>query len=118
MQGAWIIRFLHVAFVAFVAFAPFTNSPHLLVLHLLMMPLIWIHWVLNDDSCVLTVLEKKLRNVEDDKSFFHALVSPVYTMPDASIRRACWAGSLALWAITASKVTMRDVTSVLSCPRA
>lgn len=115
---AWAIRFLHVAFVAFVVLAPFSNDPRALVLHVLMLPLVWVHWVLNDDSCVLTILEQRLRGVTTKTSFFHALVSPVYSPPDASVRRVCWVGSMVLWIIAASKVQARDMVNVLSCYRA
>lgn len=112
-RAGWIIRALHVAFVAFVALAPFSRNARALALHYVMVPLLWAHWATNDDSCALTLLETKVRGVETDRSFFHALVGPVYRVSDASLRTACWVASAALWAITASKVSPRDVLGVM-----
>lgn len=116
--GRWVastlIWVLHVAYVAFVALAPFGSNRTLLVLHALTTPMVWVHWLLNDDQCALTVLEKAVRGVDDDRSFFHALVSPVYKVRDADLRAACWVASLALWAVTVSKLTWTDVVDELA----
>ena len=108
-----LIWVLHAAYIAFMALAPFSSSRTLLVMHALTTPALWVHWLLNDDQCALTMLEKAVRGVGDDRSFFHALVSPVYKVRDADVRAACWVASAALWAVTMSKVTWRDVVEEL-----
>lgn len=111
--AATVIRGLHLLLVAFVVCAPFTSSRPLLVLHALTIPFLWLHWVLNDDTCALTVLESRLRGVRGESTFAHALVAPVYALPDGATRVACWLATAGLWALTLRKVGWRDVTAEL-----
>lgn len=108
-----VIWVLHMLLVCFVALAPFSGERWALVLHFLTVPFLWIHWLLNDDTCALTMLEKAVRGVDDSQSFFYSVVSPVYKVKDDTLRSWCWALSGVLWAITASKVTLEDVRAEL-----
>ena len=112
--GTWVVRALHWAYVAFVALAPLSDNRAALVLHALTTPVVWLHWILNDDRCALTLLEKAVRGVDDDASFFHALVGPVFRVEDADVRAACWAASIGLWCVTISKLSWADVVEELS----
>ena len=56
-----IIIIIHIIFVLFVVLTPFTNSNYLLCMHILIVPFIIIHWLLNDNTCALTTIEKKMR---------------------------------------------------------
>lgn len=116
--AAGIVTALHWLFVAFVVATPFTPHRGLLVAHVVLVPFLWLHWLLNDDACALTELEKHLRGVSDDRSFFHALVSPVYKIGDGGVRAACWLATAALWGVTARKVGWADVVAELGLPRA
>jgi hypothetical protein len=98
---------LHLLFVAWVVAVPFTNNEPMLVLHLFVVPFLWFHWLLNDDTCALTLMERHLRGVSAEDSFFHALVSPVYKIQDGDVRAVSKAASAALWLITLSKVMRR-----------
>lgn len=110
--AALVVRALHVAFVAFMALAPFSGDRVVLVLHLVTTPFLWVHWLLNDDTCALTLLESRLRGVPAEASFVHSLVGPVYKLRDGDVRVACWVASVALWAVTLRKVGWRDVVAV------
>jgi hypothetical protein len=98
---------LHVLFVLWVIVTPFTNNEPMLVLHLIVMPFLWFHWLLNDDTCALTLAERTLRGVPSEESFFHNLVSPVYKIRDSDLRSASWAISVLLWLATLAKVLRR-----------
>lgn len=98
---------LHVLFVLWVFVTPFTNNEPMLVLHLIVMPFLWFHWLLNDDTCALTLAERTLRGVPSEESFFHNLVSPVYKIRDSDLRSASWAISVLLWLATLAKVLRR-----------
>lgn len=117
MTARWVatlVSVLHMAFVGFMIWAPFSSNRAALVMHLVLTPFLWIHWVLNDDTCVLTALERKLRGLSDDSSsFFYKVVSPIYKISDEHVRLACWLASAALWLVTASKVSWPDVKAVL-----
>lgn len=102
-----VIWLLHLLFVLWVVIVPFTNSSYMLVLHLILMPFIWCHWLLNSDVCALTLAERYFRGVDSTESFFHNLVSPVYTLSDSSVGRLAWIVSIALWTLTLTKVLRR-----------
>lgn len=99
-----LVKLLHVLFIAWVVITPFTHSKPLLVLHLIIVPFLWLHWAVNDDTCALTILECKLRGVDSSRSFFHRLVSPVYKISNADAKSMAWAASVVLWLLTARKV--------------
>lgn len=104
---ATLVWVLHMAFVLWVVVVPFTNNEPMLVLHLIVMPFLWFHWLLNDDTCALTLLERQLRGVPSQESFFHNIVSPVYKIKDEQVRSLSWVLSVALWLLTLSKVMRR-----------
>lgn len=110
---AGLVSVLHLVFVVFMAWAPFSGNRMALVCHLVVTPLLWLHWALNDDSCALTLLETKLRGVDNSQSFMHSLVSPVYKVKDADMRSVCWVSSVALWLVTVSQVGIADLLDVL-----
>ncbi len=105
---------LHLAFVAFMMWAPFSRNRIALLTHLVVTPFLWVHWLLNADTCALTVLERYLRGVDASDSFFHALVGPVYKIPDAGVRALAWIGSVALWIRTARQVGWADLMDELT----
>lgn len=109
-----LVAALHCVLVLFMVWAPFSRNRHALVAHLLLTPFLWLHWLANDDTCALTMLEKQLRGVSDSHSFFYKLVSPVYKVRDADVRVACWVASVALWLVTVAQVGWSDVVAVLT----
>lgn len=110
--AASVVWLLHAAFVGFMVWAPFSGDRTALLAHLVVTPFLWLHWLLNADTCVLTVLEQRLRGVDASRSFFHALVSPVYKIPDDGVRALAWAASVALWLKTARQVGWRDLVNM------
>ena len=52
-------------------------------------------------------MERHLRGVSSDESFFHNLVSPIYILPDAAVKNGVRGISVVLWLITLSKVLKR-----------
>lgn len=102
-----VCAILHVLFVLWIIVTPFTSNEPMLVLHLIVVPFLWFHWILNDDTCALTLVERHLRGVQHDESFFHSLVSPVYKIEDKDLRVVSWVLSVALWLFTLSKVMKR-----------
>lgn len=113
ISAAWLVTALHIGLVIFAVWAPFSGNRTALVAHALLLPFLWVHWLLNDDTCALTILERKLRGVEASESFVHALVSPVYKIRDADARAVAWVASVLLWLVSASQVRWADVRDVL-----
>ena len=75
-----VITLIHFLIVLFVVFAPICSScPYTLVAHALFIPLLIVHWKLNDDGCCLTELEKRLTNkTENKETFIGSILGPVY----------------------------------------
>jgi hypothetical protein len=118
-----IIYVLHILFILWFIITPFTNNPEMLVLHLVTVPFIMFHWVIQRDDCCLTLVEMKLRgldyNTESNKSFFYNLVSPFYIIRDENMRAYAWVVSICLWFITFLKVTKNPsmVTDIIKNAR-
>ena len=74
-----IICFIHILIILCIFIIPFTNSNYLLFCYILLIPFIQLHWLLNDDTCALTELEKYLRGEKDkSKCFTQQIISPIY----------------------------------------
>ncbi len=65
-----VITIIHYIYVIFILAAPITNSTLLLGLHSIFVPFMIFHWILNNDTCFLTVMESYIRNsAEGNKTF-------------------------------------------------
>lgn len=79
-----LISVLHLIVILFVLIAPFSNSNYLLSLHTILIPFILLHWVLNNNTCSLTVAEKFIRQytygetAKQDDCFTYKFISPIY----------------------------------------
>ena len=79
-----IITLLHVLFVIFVVITPFIDSNYFLFIHSIFIPFLILHWICNDNTCVLTIIERKLRKEIkktddiDDDCITCKLIEPVY----------------------------------------
>lgn len=107
--GALAVRVLHLAVVAFVLLAPFSHDAFVIRMHVWLVPFLWMHWALNDDSCALTLLECKLRGVPADKSFVHSLVGPVYHVGQTSASWLAWTASLLAWCTAMARARQMHV---------
>ena len=74
-----------------------------------------LHWITNDNKCVLTVIEKhykeKIYNkkFDDDEIFFYKLISPIYDFnknnDDYSI--LIYMGTIILWCISVIRLSLK-----------
>lgn len=85
---------------------PFSDDKRLLSMYSILMVFVLFHWVINDDSCILTLIEKKLRNVEIEKTFFQQILGPIYNYGNNSdvIGKMLF---FMLWLIVQIKLTWR-----------
>ncbi len=58
-----VIHFFHKLFVYFIVFG-FLLPKKYLIYHLIVWPLVWLHWKTNNNYCFLTQLESKLNGKE------------------------------------------------------
>jgi hypothetical protein len=78
-----IIVLLHILLILFVVITPFLSNNYLLFMHFVFVPFMILHWIINDNTCVLTVIERKIRKdvygeKDDDNCFTCKLIEPVY----------------------------------------
>lgn len=80
----FLISVLHLMIILFIIITPFTDSNYLLLIHIIIIPFIVIHWILNDNTCCLTTTENFIRKISYDtkidekESFSYKLISPIY----------------------------------------
>ena len=81
----YFIILVHFLVVCFVLFVPFMGNNYLLLLHSIIVPFIMLHWVVNDNTCVLSTLEYKLREkmsdgvkIDKNECFTAKLINPIY----------------------------------------
>lgn len=77
------VKLLHILFIIFVVGAPFVNSNYILMLHSIFIPFMISHWICNDNTCCLTVVERNIKkrldkNYTDNDCFTCQLIEPIY----------------------------------------
>jgi hypothetical protein len=79
-----LIILFHYIFIIFVVITPFVGNNILLLSHVIIIPFIILHWILNDNTCSLTILERfiryKLYNQmpSDSDCITFNLIAPIY----------------------------------------
>lgn len=80
----YLILVLHFAFVVFVVATPFVGNNYFLLLHAIVVPFMMAHWYANDNTCALTLMEKKIRynlygeEPDPNDCFTYNLIAPIY----------------------------------------
>ena len=107
-----LISAMHILFVLFVVLSPFVNSNYLLLLHAFSMPFLMLHWLVNDDTCVLTIIESNLRKqlygkeYTEEDCFTCNLIKPVYKFVDNhnNFSKLIYAFATIFWFISFGKL--------------
>lgn len=106
-----IISALHIMLLLFVMCVPFINSNYLLLLHFIIVPFIIFHWIINDNTCFLTVVERGLKKkiygyVDEESCLTCKLVEPVYDFKKnyVSFTVSIYAITISFWLITAGRL--------------
>ena len=107
------ISLLHIIFIIFVIFTPMTKSNYFLTLHSVFLPFLMVHWVLNDNNCVITIVEKQIKKNtygikynEDDDCITCKLIEPVYDFKKNNEQKAKFIYSITtiLWFVSLIKL--------------
>lgn len=98
MDLATGISLLHAVYVAWFLYAPFSNDLLMMAVHAVIAPAMMLHWLMNDDTCVLTAIEAAARGVDPKQTFIGRVVSPIYLLPSGSNFTMLWyAFTILLW---------------------
>ncbi len=80
----YLILLCHLLLVLFIVVVPFCNIKPLLMLHAIVVPFIIFHWITNNNTCALTIMEHKMReyiagcSIPQTECFTNRLINPVY----------------------------------------
>ena len=70
-----IIFLIHLFFLITVLIVPFTNDKRNLEFYSILIPFLFFHWSVNDDTCALTQAEIAITGKKKEDSFMHQIVS-------------------------------------------
>lgn len=104
--AANLVWLLHLCVVAWFVATPFVGDRRALQLHFILSIFLWLHWLANNDTCALTLLERALRGgVPSEATFMHSLVSPVYKVHADTVKLGIWNASILLWGVSAYRLS-------------
>lgn len=113
---AKFIYMIHIIIILLVIIIPFVPSPYFLMLYAIFIPFLWLHWVSNNDTCVLTTLEKYLRNAktEEDKKdcITCRLIDPMFGFKKnyEDLSTYIYVITIALWLLSISRLAFKVKT--------
>lgn len=116
-----LISLIHVIFVLFVILAPFSNINYFLMLHVIFVPFVMLHWIYNDNTCVLTVMERNLRKqiygkVDEEDCITCRLIEPVYDFRKnyATFSTIIYIITITLWLISVCTLAYKYKTGEIT----
>lgn len=80
-----VIFWIHLAFLIAILVVPFTNDRRNLEFYSILIPFLFYHWSVNDDTCALTQMEMVVTGQQKEETFMHRVVSPIYKMEDNDV---------------------------------
>ena len=104
------ILIAHACIAAAVVATPFAiNDANILRVYIIFCLAIYVHWALNDNLCVLTLMEMRARGMTNrGQSLVHRVIEPFFTKSEsASVHAAESLALLALVCLAAYKVLAR-----------
>lgn len=93
-----IIFSIHLFFLIAILVVPFTNDRRNLEFYSMVIPFIFYHWSVNDDTCALTQAEMFVTGKHKEETFMGRVVGPIYKMEDNDVNRLTKTVFFALWA--------------------
>lgn len=80
-----IIFIIHLLVVVSVVTIPFFGTQYWLQQYTIFVPFMVLHWVMNNDKCLLTLLESQIRGTSENETFFGRIFKPIYNVKDKDI---------------------------------
>jgi hypothetical protein len=70
----------------------------------MIIPFVFFHWAINDDTCALTILESSLTGKEQKDTFFGRLMSPIYNIDNKTSDQIVKTTLFVLWMMVQRKL--------------
>ncbi len=92
-----IIFLIHLGFLLWILVTPFMNDRKQLEFYSMVIPFIFYHWSVNDDTCALTQAEMYVTGRDKDQTFMGRVVGPIYKMEENDVNRLTKTLFFMLW---------------------
>ena len=92
-----IVYFTHVIILLAGIVIPFIGNNRQLEAYSFVIPVLFFHWALNDDTCFLTQVEGYLTDQPKDRTFVGRVVGPIYNLSDDAIGKLIKTILFSLW---------------------
>jgi hypothetical protein len=117
----FLISLTHTLLVIFIIITPFLGINYLLLLHAMTIPFVIIHWLLSDDTCILTLIERNIQkkiygdNYKESECFTCKLVKPVYNFIDdyPTFSKLTYTVTIVLWSLSVSRLVYKYKTGAI-----
>ena len=104
-----IIFWIHLVFLIGILVVPFTNDRRNLEFYSILIPFLFYHWSVNDDTCALTQAEMYVTGQQKEETFMHRVVSPIYKMEDNEVNNLTKTVFFLLWAFVQYRLGRFDM---------
>jgi hypothetical protein len=75
-----------------------------LKMYSMIIPFVFFHWAINDDTCALTILESSLTGKEQKDTFFGRLMRPIFTIDNKTSDQIVKTTLFVLWMMVQRKL--------------
>jgi hypothetical protein len=99
-----IIFLIHTLIFITSLVVPFTSNVNWLKMYSVIIPFVFYHWAINDDTCALTILESRLTGTEEKNTFFGRLMGPIYTIDNETSDQVVKSILFSLWLLVQFKL--------------
>ena len=105
-----IIFFIHLVLFMAVLVIPFLKNTQLLEMYSILIPFIFYHWSVNDDTCALTQMEMYVTGNSKGETFFGRIMGPIYKMDDTDANNLLKTLMFGLWLFVQYRLGRIDLT--------
>jgi hypothetical protein len=105
-----IIFFIHLVLFMAVLVIPFLKNTQLLEMYSILIPFIFYHWSVNDDTCALTQMEMYVTGNSKEETFFGRIMGPIYKMDDTDANNLLKTLMFGLWLFVQYRLGRIDLT--------
>ena len=88
---------------------PFMKNKQNLEFYSLLVPFIFFHWSVNDDTCALTQMEMYVTGNSKDDTFFGRVMGPIYKMDDNEANNLLKSLLFGLWLLVQYRLGRIDL---------
>ena len=92
-----IIYYIHIMILLVGILIPFIGNRKQLEAFSFIIPVLFFHWAMNDDTCFLTKVEEYLTEQPKERTFVGRVVGPIYNMSDDVIGKLIKSILFSLW---------------------